>query len=427
MTASARGLPAALADVRERLADMPHPPTRADVARALGEIAGSLPEADREAARLMITAELLGAGPLDGLLADPAVTDVLVNGPEEVWVDRGRGLKRADIRFDDDEAIRRLATRLAASGGRRLDAAAPFTDARLPDGTRLHAVLAPISADGTCLSLRRPRRVPISLTEFVTGTAAVPAGGHGPAGDPAASRPPSRGSGLEGVLRALVTARLAIAVTGGTGTGKTTLLAALLGCVDPGERIVVVEDTTELALARDNLVRLQGRPPNIEGAGAISQRDLVRQALRMRPDRLVVGEVRGPEVLDLLVAFNTGHEGGMTTVHGNALGALPARLEALGALAELTRPAVHSLLAAALQVTVHLRRDEAGRRVVAAVGVPRQDPDGLVRVLPAVVTAPDGPAGAPRGGALPADGLPWLRNLLRDRGVALPPPFGPRP
>ncbi|MBL7516614.1 Flp pilus assembly complex ATPase component TadA, partial [Frankia sp. CNm7] len=308
----------------------------------------------------------------------------------------------------------------AAAGGRRLDAAAPFADARLPDGTRLHAVLAPVAVGGTCLSLRRPRRVPVTLTEFVGG---------GTAGGAA-------GASLVGVLRALVAGRLAVVVTGGTGTGKTTLLAALLGCVDAAERLVVVEDTTELTLDRDNVVRLQGRPPNIEGAGAITQRDLVRQALRMRPDRLVVGEVRGPEVLDLLVAFNTGHEGGLTTLHAGGPGALPARVEALGALAGLSRPEAHSLLAAAVHATVHLRRDGAGRRVVAAVGVLRQEPDGLVRVRPALAAtpiagAPAGPATAgppagPGGGMLPAEGLPWLRDLLRDRGIALPPPFGPR-
>jgi len=398
-----------VAAVRERLADADHPPTPADIARALAEIAGPQFPADREATQRAVTAELLGAGPLDVPLADPAVTDVLVNGPDEVWVDRGFGLERAEVRFADEESVRRLACRLAAAAGRRLDAAAPFADARLPDGTRLHAVLAPVAADGTCLSLRRPSRVPLTLDEVVDG----------------------QDRALAGVLRALVAARLALVITGGTGTGKTTLLAALLGCVPPAHRVVVVEDTTELVLGRDNLVRLQGRPANIEGAGAITQRDLVRQALRMRPDRLVVGEVRGPEVLDLLVAFNTGHEGGITTIHANAAAALPARVEALAALAGLSRAAAHSQLAAAVQVAVHLRRDAAGRRAVATIGVLRQDADGLARVRPALVAAPaprarpgPGPAPAQRAGALlPADGLPTLRELLRGRGIALPPPF----
>ncbi|MBL7493879.1 TadA family conjugal transfer-associated ATPase [Frankia sp. AgB1.9] len=394
--------------VRDRLTDAAHPPTPADVARALAQVAGPLPAADQEAAQLAVTAELLGAGPLEALLADPGVTDVLVNGPARVWVDRGAGLERTEVRFADEEAVRRLATRLAAAAGRRLDTAAPFADARLPDGSRLHAVLAPVATDGTCLSLRRPRRVPLTLTECVYGQDAA----------------------LPGVLRALVAGRLAVVVTGGTGTGKTTLLAALLGCVHPAERVVVVEDTSELVLTRENVVRLQGRPANIEGAGAITQRDLVRQALRMRPDRLVVGEVRGPEVLDLLVAFNTGHDGGLTTIHANTAGALPARVEALGALAGLSRAAVHSQLAAALQVAIHLRRDSGGRRGVAAIGVLRTESDGLVRVRPALVTAPAGNAatgggpGGPPGALLPADGLSALRDLLRDRGVTLPPPFG---
>jgi pilus assembly protein CpaF len=391
--------------VRDRLAHASHPATPAAVARALAEVAGPLPDSEREATWRAVTAELLGAGPLEDLLADPAVTDVLVNGPSSVWVDRGTGLERTKVRFADDDAVRRLAVRLASAAGRRLDTAAPFADAQLPDGTRLHAVLPPAAADGTCLSLRRPRPVPLPLDEFAAGQ------------DPT----------IVAVLRAVVAGRLATVITGGTGTGKTTLLAALLGCVHPAQRVVVVEDTTELVLAQDNLARLQGRPANIEGAGAITQRDLVRQALRMRPDRLVVGEVRGPEVLDLLVAFNTGHEGGMTTLHANAAGALPARVEALGALAGLPRPAVHSLLAAAVQVTVHLRRDAAGRRLIAMIGVLRQHPDGLVRVRPALVsaraeTARAGP-GRPAGSGdvlMPGDGLPWLRDLLWDQGIVLP-------
>ena len=421
-----------LADVRDQLAATGHAPTPVEIDRVLAQVAGALPPRARAAARRAVLAELLGAGPLEELLADPAVTDVLVNGPGEVWVDRGHGLARADIQFADEESVRRLATRLAAAAGRRLDAAAPFADARLPDGTRLHAVLAPVAVAGTCLSLRRPRRIPMRLEEFVTGLAPPPERRPTPAG--AARAPGPAGAGMRRVavelLRTLVAARLALVITGGTGTGKTTLLGALLAELDAAERVVLVEDTAELVTDRDNLVRLQGRPANVEGAGAITQRDLVRQALRMRPDRLVVGEVRGPEVLDLLVAFNTGHEGGLTTLHANAASALPARVEALGALAGLPRPAVHSQLAAAVQATVHLRREPGGRRAVAAVGVLRADADGLVRVRPALVAPPSGgPPGAagPAGAMLPADGLGWLKDLLRDRGVALPAPFGGRP
>jgi pilus assembly protein CpaF len=220
--------------------------------------------------------ESSGVGPLDGLLRRPGVTDVLVNGPGQVFVDAGAGLQRAEVAFADDAAVRRLAQRLAATAGRRLDDASPFVDVRLGDGTRLHAVLSPVASPGTLLSLRVPARRVFTMGELVAaGT--VPAS-------------------VARVLRRLVTARRAFLVTGGTGTGKTTLLAALLSLVDPSERLVLVEDSAELRPDHPHVVSLEGRPPNVEGAGEITLRDLVRQALRMRPDRLVVGEVRGGEV-----------------------------------------------------------------------------------------------------------------------------------
>ncbi|MCK9920873.1 TadA family conjugal transfer-associated ATPase [Frankia sp. AgPm24] len=341
----------------------------------------------------------VGAGPLEEFLTDPHVTDVLVNSPDEVWVERRGRLTRTSVRFTDEEAVRRLAIRLAAAAGRRLDLAMPFADVLLRDGTRMHAVLAPTALRGTCLSLRRPRRHPFTFDELLLAGTISPA--------------------VAAVLHAVLTARLAIVVTGGTGTGKSTLLATLLGAVRPGERIVLVEDTAELVVQRPGLVRLEARPPNIEGAGEITQRDLVRQALRMRPDRLVVGEVRGPEVLDLLVALNTGHEGGLSTVHANDTASLPTRLEALAALAGLSRAAVHSHVAAALHAAVHLRRDAQGHRRVHAIGVFHRTADGLVRVVPALATPPA--AGERRGaGPVAAPGLPLLRGLLSARGVALP-------
>ncbi|CAO5190797.1 putative conjugal transfer protein MT3759 [Frankia sp. AiPs1] len=341
----------------------------------------------------------VGAGPLEEFLTDPHVTDVLVNSPEEVWVERRGRLTRSAVTFADEESVRRLAVRLAAAAGRRLDLAMPFADVLLHDGTRMHAVLAPTAVRGTCLSLRRPRRHPFTFDELLLAGTISPA--------------------VAAVLHAMLTARLAIVVTGGTGTGKSTLLAALLGAVRPGERIVLVEDTAELVVNRPGLVRLEARPPNIEGAGEVTQRDLVRQALRMRPDRLVVGEVRGPEVLDLLVALNTGHEGGLSTVHANDTASLPTRLEALAALAGLSRAAVHSHVAAALHAAVHLRRDVQGRRRVQAIGVFHRMADGLVRVLPALVTPP-GPHGRRGAGPVATAGLPLLRALLDARGVPMP-------
>ena len=336
--------PPLLDRVRARLALDEGPPSRAGVAALVREEAGGL-LGDDEVLRVVREAvdEVAGAGPLEPLLRAPGVTDVLVNGPGEVWVDSGAGLQRAAVRFADDDAVRRLAVRLAAAAGRRLDDASPWVDVGLPDGTRLHAVLPPVSSTGTCLSLRVLRRTVHRLGDLAAfGTL------------PGAS---------EQLLRALVRRRLAFLVTGGTGSGKTTLLSALLGEVDPGERLVLCEDAPELAPAHPHVVRLLTRPANVEGAGEVTLRDLVRQALRMRPDRLVVGEVRGAEVTDLLAALNTGHDGGCGTLHANRPAEVPARLEALGVAAGLGREAVHSQLAAALSVVVHLRRAPEGRRV----------------------------------------------------------------
>jgi pilus assembly protein CpaF len=366
--------PALVERVRRRVGAVGGAPTPARVAAALREEGGGL-RGDVGAVLSALSSEIVGTGPLAGLLADSAVTDVLVNGPEEVWVDRGRGLVRADVRFHDEAAVRRLAQRLAAPTGRRLDDAQPWVDARLADGVRLHAVLPPLSPGGTCLSLRVPRRTVFSLQELVA----------------AATLPPE---GAE-VLAGLVTSRSAFVITGGTGTGKTTLLSALLSLVDPGERLLLVEDASELRPAAPHVVRLEARPPNVEGAGEVTLRDLVRQALRMRPDRLVVGEVRGAEVVDLLAALNTGHEGGCGTLHANAATDVPARLEALAATAGMGREALHSQLASALRVAVHLSR-AGGVRRVAEICVLVRGRDGLVSALPAWTWSG---AGAPERGA----------------------------
>jgi pilus assembly protein CpaF len=350
--------PALLERVRARLALEPAAPTRAGVAALVREEAGGL-LGDDDVLLAVRTAvdEFAGAGPLEPLLRAPGVTDVLVNGAEQVWVDRGAGLERTAVRFPDDDAVRRLAVRLAALAGRRLDDASPWVDAGLPDGTRLHAVLAPVSGSGTCLSLRVLRRCSLTLDEL-GGLGTLP-GESGP------------------LVRALVARRLAFLVTGGTGSGKTTLLSALLGAGDPADRLVLCEDAAELTPAHPHVVRLLTRPPNVEGVGQVTLRDLVRQALRMRPDRLVVGEVRGAEVTDLLAALNTGHDGGCGTLHANRPAEVPARLEALGVAAGLDRAAVHSQAAAALTVVVHLRRTAHGRRVT-EIGVVRRAGEQVV-------------------------------------------------
>jgi pilus assembly protein CpaF len=317
-----------------------------------------------------VDAELRGAGPLEPLLATRGVTDVLVNGPRDVWLDRGRGLERASVSFPDDAAVRRLAQRLVSGSGGRLDDALPYADAVLPDGTRVHAVLPPLVAHPT-ISLRVLARRPLSIADLIERGLPAP---------------------VAETLRAVVAARLAFVISGGTGSGKTTLLSALLGTAAASERLVLIEDAPELVVAHPHVVRLVTRSANVEGAGAVGQRELVRQALRMRPDRLVVGEFRGAEMVELIVALNTGHEGCAATLHANSAADVPARFIALGALAGLPADAVVSLVGSAVDVVVHLRRGRDGRRSVAEIGLLARVGAAL-QVQPAWTAADgDGPA-----------------------------------
>ncbi len=364
-------IPESLVDrVRDRLATSGQAPTPSKVAEALaaeGEVLGDAAVLD---VVIALRSELAGAGPLEALLREDRVTDVLVNGPDSVWVDRGTGLERSAISFRDEAAVRRLAQRLAASANRRLDEATPFVDARLPDGARLHAILPPVAPRGTCISLRIPQRRAFTLADLVDlGT--IPAQG-------------------ERWLAALIDSRAAFLVSGGTGSGKTTLLSALLSLVGPAERTIIVEDSGELDPDHNHVVRLEVRPANVEGTGHVSMRDLVRQALRMRPDRLVVGEVRGAEVVDLLAALNTGHEGGCGTVHANSATDVPARLEALALAAGLGRDALHSQVAAGLDAVIHIERNRHGTRRIAGIHTLDRRDDGFVVASAAVLFADDG-------------------------------------
>lgn len=372
--------PELVEEVRERLARSPGDLTPHRVARALRDAGRPVGDATVLAVHESLRRDVVGAGPLDPLLRLPGVTDVLVNGSGEVYLDRGAGLELTEVSFPDEASVRRLAQRLAATGGRRLDDASPYVDVRLGDGTRCHAVLAPIARPGTTISLRVPGAERLDLDALVAAGMAPPM--------------------LAVLLERILAARLAFLVSGGTGSGKTTLLAALLGRVPRDERLVVVEDSSELRPDHPHVVGLEARPANLEGAGAVEVRTLVRQALRMRPDRLVVGEVRGAEVVDLLAALNTGHEGGCGTLHANSSRDVPARVEALALAAGLDRAAAHAQLAAAVDLVVHLARGVDGRRRVAELGVPVRTGDGLVVMSIAVQVGPD--LTITEGPALPA-------------------------
>ncbi|SUE31187.1 type iv secretion system atpase subunit [Nocardia farcinica] len=382
--------------VRQRLAGQSGEPDPAQLAAAIrAEAGGVLGDTDLLRALRLLQTELTGAGLLEPLLHDPRVADVLVTAPDAVWVDRGRGLEKTTITFPDEAAVRRLAQRLALSAGRRLDDAQPWVDGKLAGpgstlgesfGVRLHAVLAPIAHDGTCLSLRVLRPATQGL-DALAASGAVPAS-------------------AKALLEKIVRARLAFLVVGGTGAGKTTLLSGLLAIVDPAERIVCVEDAAELAPPHPHVVRLVARTANVEGVGEVTVRDLVRQALRMRPDRIVVGEVRGAEVVDLLTALNTGHDGGAGTVHANSPREVPARLEALAALGGMTRAALHSQLAAAVQVVLHVQRGADGSRGLREIGLLEPAHDGRVHIV-AAWRADGGPAPA----------APRLAELFAERSI----------
>ncbi len=323
----------------------------AERVRALVE-AEAAPLAEPERAQLCARVLVLatGLGPLDPLLADPEVDEVMVNGPDEIYVERRGKLERTAARFGSEAELMHTIERILAPLGRRVDEASPLCDARLPDGSRVNVAIAPLSLSGPCLTVRRFRRDGFSLRELVTGGTL---------------------SGAAAELLALcVAARASILVSGGTGSGKTTTLNALSGAIPGAERIVTIEDAAELRLRQPHVVRLEARPPNLEGRGEITIRTLVRNALRMRPDRIVVGEVRGPEALDMLQALNTGHDGSLTTVHANSPEDAVRRVETLALMAGVGLPhaAVREQVASALDVVVHQARRPDGTRVVESIG-----------------------------------------------------------
>jgi pilus assembly protein CpaF len=363
-----RHVTALAAQLRERLAVE----RRADA--AAGADALSIEDAiaalvEREAAALpaerraelaeLVRRDTVGFGPLEELLADPLVGEVMVNGCDGVYVERAGRIEPAPVSFADERQVRELIERILAPVGRRVDELAPMADARLPDGSRVNVVIPPLAVDGPVISIRRFGAVRPGPDELVASGSLAPEARQ--------------------VLERAVRARRTILVSGGTGSGKTTLLNALSAWIEPRERIITIEDAAELSLQQPHVVRLESRPSSVEGRGEVTIRDLLRNALRMRPDRIVIGEVRGPEALDLITALNTGHEGALSTVHANSPADALRRLETLALMAEVGLPhgAIREQVARGVELVVHVRREPDGRRrvveiaeVTSAVGGP---------------------------------------------------------
>lgn len=375
--------------VRRRVLSQNGPVTELQLAAAVRESGRLLGAAGSLVAMERISAELSGLGPLQGMAKDPAVTDIFVNAPDSVWQDRGSGPEKVSVRFSSESELRALAVRLVAGGGRRLDESSPCVDVKLAAGYRIHAVLPPISTTGTLLSIRIKRKTAFTLEQMVA------AGGV----EPVFAR----------LLTAVVKRRLNFLISGATGAGKTTLLSALLGLCPPQDRLVLIEDAAELEPSHPHVVTLEARHENAEGAGSVDLAELVRQALRMNPGRLIVGECRGGEVRELLMAMNTGHSGGGGTIHANSAHDVPARLAALGALAAMTPEAIFLQGASALDVVIHLSRVK-GQRVVAELGMVELN-QGNLEVIPALTSL--GATGLARGPA-------WAPLLAR---LGLPDTF----
>ncbi len=361
------------AELRERLIEQRRalavagsrdaPELPAAVRDLVAEDAALLSAPARELVAERVLRETVGLGPLEELLRDPDVEEVLVNGHEDVWVERAGRLERVAIGFDDEEGLRDVIERVLGPIGRRVDELSPMADGRLPDGSRVNVVIPPLAVDGPALSIRRFAGIRPDPDELVaTG---------------------SFDTELRELLRGAVADRRNLIVSGGTGSGKTTVLNALSTFIDPAERVITIEDAAELRLRQPHVVRLESRPAGIEGSGEVTIRDLVRNALRMRPDRIVIGEVRGAEAMDLLVALNTGHRGALSTVHANGAGDALRRLETLAMMAGLGVPheVVSEQLSNAVELVLHLERHGTERRAVELCEVTRVAGAPAVRAI----------------------------------------------
>lgn len=356
--------------------------------------------------------ETLGLGPLEPLFADASVNDILVNGSQTVWVDRNGRLSETSIRFKDDTHLLHVINRIVARVGRRVDESSPIVDARLPDGSRVNAIIPPLSIDGPILSIRRFAAVPFAITDLIDKKTLT--------------------SEMAQFLQLAVQAKLNILVSGGTSAGKTTLLNVLSGSISDAERIVTIEDTAELRLQQRHVIRLESRPANVEGQGSVTQRDLVKNALRMRPDRIVVGEVRGAEALDMLQAMNTGHEGSLTTVHANTPRDALSRLETLVLLAgvDLSQRSIREQIGSAFNLVVQIKRLTDGTRKVVNIAEITGVQEGVISMqdlfeFRQLGTASDGTV---FGTHVKCGIRPQLTSRFKEAGLELPREmFAPTP
>ncbi len=348
--------------------------------------------------------EMLGLGPLEPLLADPTVSDILVNGAHQVYVERRGQLSLTDVKFADDDHLLKIIDKIVSRVGRRVDESSPMADARLPDGSRVNVIIPPLALDGPVMSIRRFAVVPLTMDNLVEMRTLSPE--------------------MAQVLQCLAKAEINVLISGGTGSGKTTMLNIMSGYIDPGERIVTIEDAAELQLRQPHVVRLETRPPNIEGRGEVAQRQLVINALRMRPDRIILGETRGPEAMDMLQAMNTGHEGSMTTIHANTARDALGRLEnmlSMGGMS-LTSKVSRTQIASAIGVVVQVNRMPDGNRKVTSIcEITGMEGDVITMQEIFLYKQTGVETDASIKGYFQATGVrPRFQERLKSRGMALP-------
>ena len=373
------------------------------VERLLSEETLAINEVERKSLVQDIQHEVLGLGPIEPLLADPTISDILANTHRQVYVERAGKLELTDVRFENDAHLMKIIDKIVSGIGRRVDESSPMVDARLPDGSRVNAIIPPLAIDGPILSIRRFAVTPLGMDDIIRGKSLTP--------------------GMAEILGGLVKAKVNLLISGGTGTGKTTLLNILSGFIPHAERIITIEDAAELQLQQPHVVRLETRPPNIEGKGEVAQRALVKNSLRMRPDRIILGEVRGAEALDMLQAMNTGHEGSMTTVHANSPRDALTRLENMVGMAGLNLPpkAMRQQISSAITAVIHVSRLTDGKRKITSI----QEITGMegdivtmqeIFIFEQTGVAPDGIV----LGSFHATGIrPKFIDRLRTRGVAI--------